>query len=175
MASLSDTVSKKPVHIALLTLSDSRTRDNDTSGDILQQLAESDGHTVVARTLIKDDATIMIEQLNIWIADHNIDVIISTGGTGITGRDVTPEAVSQVIDVEIPGFGELFRMLSYQKIGASTIQSRAMAGRAKGTLIFAVPGSTGACKDAWQDILSHQLDNRTKPCNFVSLMPRFLE
>ncbi|GAB3442968.1 molybdenum cofactor biosynthesis protein B [Insolitispirillum peregrinum] len=164
-----------PVRIAVLTVSDTRTLENDRSGDTLVQRLTDAGHILADRAIITDDADLIAAQLRSWIADREVDVVISTGGTGVTGRDVTPEALQQVIEKDIPGFGELFRWLSYQKIGTSTIQSRAMAGVADGTYIFALPGSTGACKDGWDDILSTQLDSRFRPCNFVELLPRLRE
>ena len=164
-----------PVHIAILTVSDTRTLANDTSGATLAERVEKAGHIVADRALDKDDAGIIEARLRGWIADPLIDVVITTGGTGITGRDVTPEAFDRVLEKRIEGFGELFRMLSYQKIGTSTIQSRAIGGVAGGTYLFALPGSTGAVKDGWDDILVHQLDNRFRPCNLVELMPRLQE
>lgn len=163
------------VSIAVLTVSDTRTEADDRSGDTLVDRLQSAGHTLAARAIIKDDADVIVERLQQWIADPAIDVVIATGGTGVTGRDVTPEAMQRVCEKEIPGFGELFRWISYQKIGTSTIQSRASAGVAQGTYLFALPGSTGACRDAWDEILVHQLDNRFRPCNFVELMPRLQE
>jgi molybdenum cofactor biosynthesis protein B len=163
------------IGIAVLTVSDTRTLENDTSGQILADFVTGVGHELADRTIVIDDEDMIADQMKHWAKRDDIDVIISTGGTGITGRDVTPEAVRQVIDLEIPGFGELFRMLSYQKIGTSTLQSRALAGRTGDTLIFALPGSPGACKDAWNDILKYQLDSRFGPCNFIELMPRFTE
>ena len=164
-----------PVHIAILTVSDTRTLANDTSGATLAERVEKAGHIVADRALDKDDAGIIEARLRGWIANPAIDVVITTGGTGITGRDVTPEAFDRVLEKRIEGFGELFRMLSYQKIGTSTIQSRAIGGVAGGTYLFALPGSTGAVKDGWDDILLHQLDNRFRPCNLVELMPRLQE
>lgn len=164
-----------PVNIAVLTVSDSRTIDTDGSGNVLCERIEAAGHRVAERKLVSDDADAIITALRAWVADPGIDVIISTGGTGVTGRDVTPEAVRAVAEKEIPGFGELFRWLSYAKIGTSTVQSRALAAVANGTYLFALPGSPGACKDAWDDILVHQLDSRYRPCNFVELMPRLKE
>ncbi len=164
-----------PVHIAVLTVSDTRDLRNDRSGDILAQRITAAGHSVAARAIVQDDAGLLESQLRTWIADKNIDAVISTGGTGITGRDVTPEAFARVLDKTIDGFGELFRMLSYQKIGTSTMQSRAIGGVAGGTYLFALPGSTGAVKDGWDDILVYQLDNRHRPCNLVELMPRLNE
>lgn len=164
-----------PLHIAVLTISDTRDIANDRSGSTLQDLITTDGHKVMDRTIVNDDKSAIISILSKWIDDPNIDVIISTGGTGLTGRDVTPEAFEAVYEKTIPGFGELFRWLSFSKIGASTIQSRATAGVAKGTYLFALPGSPSACRDGWEMILRHQLDNRSKPCNFVSLIPRLQE
>jgi molybdenum cofactor biosynthesis protein B len=164
-----------PVHIAILTVSDSRTPETDRSGRLLADKAGEAGHAVVARAIVVDDKDAIVERLESWIADPAIDVVIATGGTGLTGRDVTPEAFQAVYEKEIPGFGELFRMLSFRKIGTSTIQSRASAGVARGTYLFALPGSPGACRDAWDEILVHQLDARLKPCNFVELMPRLRE
>jgi molybdenum cofactor biosynthesis protein B len=164
-----------PVNIAVMTVSDTRTAANDTSGDTLADRIVQAGHHVVARVIEKDDAGVIEAGLRRWIADPTIDVVITTGGTGVTGRDVTPEAFDRVLDKRIEGFGELFRMLSYQKIGTSTIQSRAIGGVAGGTYLFALPGSTGAVKDGWDDILVFQLDNRQRPCNLVELMPRLQE
>jgi molybdopterin adenylyltransferase len=163
------------VNIAVLTVSDTRTIETDTSGATLAERIVKSGHTVAVRTIEKDDAGAIEVLLRRWIADPSIDVVITTGGTGITGRDVTPEAFDRVLEKKIEGFGELFRMLSYQKIGTSTIQSRAIGGVAGGTYLFALPGSTGAVKDGWDDILANQLDNRFRPCNLVELMPRLLE
>lgn len=164
-----------PVRIAVLTVSDTRTLETDTSGQVLVDRLEAAGHVLADRAIVKDDADVIEGRLRAWIADAQVDVVISTGGTGVTGRDVTPEAFNRVIEKDIPGFGELFRWLSYQKIGTSTIQSRAMAGVADGTYLFALPGSSGACKDAWDGILLTQLDSRFRPCNFVELMPRLKE
>ena len=164
-----------PVNIAVLTISDTRTLEDDKSGNILVDRIEGAGHVVVDRDLIKDSVSSIVSKLGGWISKENVDVVISTGGTGVTGRDVTPEAFQSVFEKTIPGFGELFRMLSFDKIGTSTIQSRATAGVAGGTYLFALPGSPGACKDAWDDILVHQLDYRFKPCNLVELMPRLTE
>lgn len=165
----------KPVNIAILTVSDTRSFDNDTSGDILVGRVQAAGHSLVDRKILRDEFDLLVMQFRHWCQDPEIDVIISTGGTGVTGRDVTTEAHLAVYDKEITGFGELFRWLSYAKIGTSTIQSRAVAGVASGTYMFALPGSNGACKDAWDDILVFQLDFRHRPCNFVELMPRLLE
>jgi molybdopterin adenylyltransferase len=164
-----------PVNIAVLTVSDSRTIDNDTSGRTLVERIEAAGHRIADRRIVADETDLIQAQLEAWIGDPDVDVVIATGGTGVTGRDVTPEAVHAVMDKEIPGFGELFRWLSFQKIGTSTVQSRALGAVAGGTYLFALPGSTGACKDAWDGILVQQLDSRHKPCNFVELMPRLQE
>ena len=164
-----------PVSIAVLTVSDTRTAADDRSGDTLAARVIQAGHQIVARAIERDDAAPIEARLRGWIANPAIDAVITTGGTGITGRDVTPEAFNRVLEKHIEGFGELFRMLSYQKIGTSTIQSRAMAGVAGGTYLFALPGSTGAVKDAWDDILVWQLDSRFRPCNLVELMPRLQE
>ena len=165
----------KPINIAILTVSDTRGPDDDTSGDILADRVRQSGHTLVARAIEKDDADVLVRRLDTWIDDPAIDAVISTGGTGLTGRDVTPEALDRVKTRDIPGFGELFRMLSYKTIGTSTVQSRACAVVARGTYIFALPGSNGAVKDGWDGILAEQLDSRNRPCNFVELMPRLRE
>ncbi|MEC8203760.1 MAG: molybdenum cofactor biosynthesis protein B [Pseudomonadota bacterium] len=164
-----------PVHIAVMTVSDTRTEADDRSGDTLVERLKADGHILAARTIVKDESDAIEAQLNAWVENPDIDAVITTGGTGVTGRDVTPEAFERVCDKDIPGFGELFRWISFQKIGTSTIQSRAVAGVTKGTYLFALPGSTGACKDGWDEILHHQLDSRFRPCNFVELMPRLQE
>ncbi len=139
------------------------------------ELVTAGGHRVADRRIVRDDKDAIIDQLRRWIADPSVDVVISTGGTGVTGRDITPEAFQAVYEKEISGFGELFRWLSYQKVGTSTIQSRATAGVAGGTYLFALPGSPSACRDDWDDIIRHQLDNRHRPCNLVELMPRLQE
>ena len=164
-----------PVNIAVLTVSDTRTMADDKSGQTLQDRITASGHHCVAREIVRDEPDQIEEILRRWVADEAVDCVITTGGTGITGRDVTPEAFKRVLEKEIEGFGELFRMLSYAKIGTSTMQSRALGGVAGGTYLFALPGSTGACKDAWDDILLFQLDSRHRPCNLVELMPRLLE
>lgn len=164
-----------PVSIALITVSDSRHAKDDRSGDLLEQMITEDGHKIANREIVKDDAEVISGRLRDLIARADVDVVITTGGTGVTGRDVTPEAFKAVMEKEIEGFGELFRWVSFQKIGTSTIQSRAIGGVAGGTYLFALPGSPGACKDGWKEILSSQLDYRHKPCNFVELMPRLLE
>jgi len=158
-----------------MTVSDSRTADNDTSGQVLVNRLTGAGHNLADRAIVADDQNLIIAKLKAWIGDPDIDAVISTGGTGVTGRDVTPEAFNVVFEKEIPGFGELFRWISYAKIKTSAIQSRATAGVAGGTYLFALPGSPGACKDAWDEILVHQLDSRSRPCNFVELMPRLME
>jgi molybdenum cofactor biosynthesis protein B len=164
-----------PVNIAVLTVSDTRTLASDTSCAALADRIVKAGHRVAVRAIEKDETAAIEILLRRWIADPEIDVVITTGGTGITGRDVTPEAFEHVMEKRIEGFGELFRMLSYQKIGTSTMQSRAIGGVAGGTYLFALPGSTGAVKDGWDDILLAQLDNRHRPCNLVELMPRLQE
>ncbi len=163
------------VRIAVLTVSDTRGLAEDRSGQTLVSRIEAAGHLVADRKIVKDEIADIQATLKSWIKSDDVDVVISTGGTGVTGRDVTPEAFTALYEKEIPGFGELFRMLSYQKIGTSTIQSRATAGVSKGTYLFALPGSTGAVKDAWDDILVHQLDYRFMPCNFVELFDRLQE
>ena len=165
----------QPVHIAVMTISDTRTEADDRSGQALVDRARKAGHEVVARAIVRDEVEAIVAGLRAWIEDASVDVVISTGGTGVTGRDTTPEAFRAVLEKEIPGFGELFRWLSYQTIGTSTIQSRALGGVAGGTYLFALPGSTGACRDAWDGILVTQLDSRFRPCNFVELMPRLRE
>lgn len=164
-----------PVRIALLTVSDSRTLAEDKSGDALADRIAVAGHIVAERALLRDDAGDIVALLHRWCDDETVDCVITTGGTGVTGRDVTPEALQSLGGKEIPGFGELFRWQSYQTIGTSTIQSRACAVVVRGTYIFALPGSTGAVKDGWDGILVHQLDSRFRPCNFVELMPRLRE
>lgn len=173
--SIDETRAFVPVRIAVLTVSDTRTEETDKSGQLLVERAQEAGHTLVAKVIVPDDRESIERQLRAWIADPTVDVVIATGGTGITGRDITPEAFHACYDKEIPGFGELFRWISFESIGTSTIQSRATAGVAGGTLLFALPGSTGACRDAWDRILVHQLDARYRPCNFVELLPRLAE
>ena len=164
-----------PVRIAVLTVSDTRGLAEDRSGDTLVERLTGAGHVLAAREIVRDDVGAIVARLERWITDSAIDCVISTGGTGVTGRDVTPEAFARVWEKEIPGFGELFRWLSYRTIGTSTIQSRACAGVARGTYLFALPGSTGAVRDAWEGILRDQLDSRHRPCNFVELIPRLRE
>lgn len=161
-----------PVQLAILTVSDTRTEETDASGRTLVERATTAGHRVVAKVIVADDIDAIERQLRAWIGDAEVDVVISTGGTGVTLRDVTPEAFERVYDKAIPGFGEYFRFISQKHIGVSTIQSRATAGVANGTYLFALPGSTGACRDGWDEILRDQLDNRFRPCNFVELLPR---
>ncbi len=163
------------VNIAILTVSDTRQPEDDRSGSALAERLTAAGHRLAARTIVRDDVAAIRAQVQAWIADPAIDVVLTTGGTGVTGRDVTPEAVEALFEKTIPGFGELFRWLSYAKVGTSTIQSRATAGVANGTYVFALPGSPSACRDAWDDILVFQLDNRHRPCNLVELMPRLQE
>ena len=165
----------QPVHIAVLTVSDTRSEADDKSGRTLVELIERDGHRLADRAIVKDDVAAITAKLTGWIADPKIEVVISTGGTGVTGRDVTPEAFESLFEKKIDGFGELFRMLSWQKIGTSTMQSRAVGGVAGGTYLFALPGSPGACRDGWEDILRWQLDIRFRPCNLAELMPRLQE
>jgi molybdenum cofactor biosynthesis protein B len=164
-----------PVQIAVLTVSDSRTETTDDSGRVLVERLEAAGHRLAGRAIVPDDKVRIVAQLRAWIADPAVDVVISTGGTGLTGRDVTPEAFQSVYEKEIEGFAVTFHHISYDKIGTSTVQSRATAGVAGGTFLFALPGSPGACKDGWDGILKWQLDNRFRPCNFVEIMPRLEE
>ncbi len=172
---IDETVAFRPVRIAVLTVSDTRTLADDRSGDRLVERLTGAGHILADRAIIRDDIETIVAQLEAWIADASVNVIVSTGGTGVTARDVTPEALARVQDKEIPGFGELFRWLSYQKVGTSTIQSRATGGLVNATFVFVLPGSPGACKDAWDGILKAQLDYRHMPCNFVEIMPRLDE
>ena len=175
MPGIDETRAFVAVRVAVLTVSDTRSAATDRSGDVLAARILQAGHEVADRAIERDDAEVIERRLRAWIAEPGIDVVITTGGTGITGRDVTPEAFERVMEKRIDGFGELFRMLSFQKIGTSTMQSRALAGVAGGTYLFALPGSTGAVKDAWDDILVWQLDARHRPCNLVELMPRLQE
>ena len=165
----------RPVAIAVLTVSDSRTLADDRSGAVLVERIAAAGHRLAARAIVRDEAALIAARFRAWIDDPTVEVVVSTGGTGVTGRDVTPEALDEVAEKKIAGFGELFRMLSYAKIGTSSLQSRADAGVAGGTYIFCLPGSPGACRDGWDDILVHQLDIRHKPCNFAELLPRLRE
>jgi molybdopterin adenylyltransferase len=172
---IDETAAFRPVRIAVLTVSDTRTLADDRSGDRLVEQLTGAGHVLADRAIVPDDTDAIVARLRGWIDDPAVEVVISTGGTGVTGRDVTPEAFARVWNKEIPGFGELFRWLSYASIGTSTIQSRACAGVARGTYLFALPGSTGAVTDGWDGILAAQLDSRHRPCNFVDLMPRLTE
>jgi len=172
---IDDSLPFLPVNIAVLTVSDTRDLATDRSGQVLQERIEAAGHRCAAREIVKDEPDQIEAVLRRWIADPAVDCVISTGGTGITGRDVTPEAFKRVLEKEIEGFGELFRWISYKTIGTSTMQSRALGGVANGTYLFALPGSSGACKDAWDEILKFQLDSRHRPCNLVELMPRLKE
>lgn len=164
-----------PLNIAVLTVSDSRTEADDKSGAFLRDQAEAAGHHVVAKEIVPDDIYQMRALFSRWIADPQVQVVISTGGTGVTGRDSTPEAIAPLLDKQIEGFGELFRALSREEIGTSTVQSRAVGGLTNGTFLFCLPGSSGACRTAWEGILKPQLDHRTRPCNFAQLIPRLLE
>ncbi len=175
MPGLDESLPFLPVQIAVLTVSDTRTPADDRSGDTLVERLQDAGHTLAGRAIVRDDADAIIAQLETWIADPSVDVVISTGGTGLTGRDVTPEAFRAVFEKEIDGFSALFHQISYQTVGTSTVQSRACAGVARGTYLFALPGSTGAVKDGWDGILKYQLDSRHRPCNFVEIMPRLEE
>jgi molybdenum cofactor biosynthesis protein B len=164
-----------PLRVAVVTISDSRTPANDTSGDYLAESLETDGHRLAFRKIVRDDRYVLRAEVSALIADPEVDVILTTGSTGLTGRDVAPEALEPLFDKAIEGFGELFRAASVADIGAATIQSRAFAGLANGTIIFCMPGSPGACRTAWEEVIQPQLDSRTRPCNLATLMPRFLE
>lgn len=164
-----------PLAVAVLTISDTRTAETDTSGQFLAECLTAAGHRLAERLLVTDDKYKIRAAVSRWIADPNVQAIITTGGTGLTGRDGTPEAIAPLFDKTIDGFGELFRSLSFQEIQTSTLQSRAIAGVANGTVIFCLPGSTGACKTGWNEIIERQLDNRTTPCNLVDLIPRMTE
>ena len=175
MGKIDETRAFIPVRIAVLTVSDTRTQKEDTSGETLARLLTDAGHELADRTIVKDDIAAIRTTVETWASDPNIDVVITTGGTGFTGRDVTPEALKPIFEKEIDGFSVIFHMLSYEKIKTSTVQSRACGGVIKGTYVFCVPGSPGACRDAWDGILKWQLDNRHRPCNFVEIMPRLEE
>lgn len=175
MPGIDATLPFRPLRIAVLTVSDTRTRDTDKSGDTLQQRIEADGHVVAARDLVRDDQRLIRDRAEAWIADSAIDAVISTGGTGLTGRDVTVEALRPLFDKEVDGFSVVFHRVSFESVGLSTLQSRACAGLSRGTLLVLLPGSPGAVKDAWDHILRYQLDSRYRPCNFVELMPRLME
>ena len=175
MSNIEDDGSFLALNIALMTVSDSRTEADDTAGKLLAERVVAAGHRLAEKIIVKDNIYLIREVMSRWIADPQINAIVTTGGTGLTGRDSTPEAVAPLFDKTIEGFGEVFRSISYDKIKTSTIQSRAIGGLANATPIFCLPGSPGACKDGWDGIIQHQLDIRHKPCNLVELMPRFLE
>lgn len=164
-----------PLNVAVLTISDTRTEKDDTSGQTLMERLESAGHRLADRRIVPDDIYRIRAQVSAWVADSSVQVVLTTGGTGVTGRDGTPEAIKVLLDKEIEGFGEVFRMLSYEEIKTSTLQSRALAGVANGTYIFCMPGSSGACRTAWDKLIQHQLDHRTRPCNLAQLIPRLQE
>ena len=175
MSRTSDDATFVPLRIAVITISDSRTAEDDTSGDYVAGSLQDEGHVLARRKIVRDDKYVLRAEFSALVADEDVDVIISTGSTGLTGRDVAPEALEPLFDKAIEGFGELFRAASIADIGAATIQSRAFAGLANGTVIFCVPGSPGACRTAWEEVIRPQLDARTRPCNLANLMPRFLE
>ncbi len=175
MTSADEKTNTRPVRIAVMTVTDSRTEETDTSGKLLVERIEAAGHILAEKSIVRDDRYLIRALVSRWIADPEVEAIISTGGTGLTGRDVTPEAVKPLFDKEIEGFGELFRWISWQHIKTSTIQSRAIGGVANGTLIFCLPGSNGACKDGWDEIIVHQLDQHHRPCNMIEIMPRLKE
>ncbi len=175
MSGIDEELEFKPVRIAVLTVSDSRSAEDDTSGDVLAGRVERTGHILAARDLVRDDVSRITRTVSAWIEDPEIDVIISTGGTGLTGRDVTPEAFRPLYDKEIEGFSVIFHQVSFASVGLSTLQSRATAGVANGTFLFALPGSNGAVKDGWDKVISYQLDSRHRPCNLVEIMPRLME
>jgi molybdenum cofactor biosynthesis protein B len=175
MSRIDETRPLIPVRIAVLTVSDTRTHKTDKSGPLLVNMIKEAGHELAEHAIVEDDAKAIRKRVKRWIKNPEIDVVITTGGTGFTGRDVTPEAVKPLFEKEIDGFSALFHMLSYETVGTSTVQSRACGGVANGTYIFCVPGSPGACRDAWEGILKFQLDNRHRPCSFVEIMPRLTE
>ncbi len=175
MHGINEELEFKPVRIAVLTVSDSRTPATDTSGDILAERIKTAGHKLAARDLVTDDIDVVAKRVSAWIDDETVDVVISTGGTGLTGRDITPEAIKPLFDKEIEGFSVIFHKVSFESVGLSTLQSRAVAGVARDTFIFALPGSNGAVKDGWDKVISYQLDSRHKPCNLVEIMPRLME
>ena len=164
-----------PLNLALMTISDSRSEADDKSGAVLRRMSTEAGHHLHEQCIVRDDIYQVRATVSRWIADPEVHAVITTGGTGLTGRDGTPEAVAPLLDKVIEGFGEMFRVISYDLIGTSTMQSRALAGVANGTFIFCLPGSSGACKDGWGKLIVHQLDYRTRPCNLVELIPRLLE
>lgn len=175
MAGIDESLEFIPVRIAVLVVSDTRTMETDTSGATLAERIEAAGHILAARRILRDDVQAIRAQVSAWIADPDVDVVISSGGTGLTGRDVTPEAVTPLFDKTIDGFSVIFHQVSFQSVGLSTLQSRAVAGLASGTFVFCLPGSTGAVKDGWDKVISQQLDSRHRPCNLVDLMPRLME
>ena len=175
MVGIDESLTFTPVRIAILVVSDTRTLETDTSGALLSDRIIDAGHVVVTREVVKDDPALIRARVERWIDDPSIDVVISSGGTGLTGRDVTPEAITPLFEKTIDGFSVIFHQVSYQSVGLSTLQSRAVAGLAKGTFIFCLPGSRGAVKDGWDKVISYQLDSRHKPCNLVELMPRLME
>jgi molybdenum cofactor biosynthesis protein B len=172
---MNDDIKFLSINVAVITISDTRTTDNDKSGDVLEKRVTDAGHKVLSREIVQDEFKKITSLFSNLIKNKNIDVIISTGGTGLTGRDITPEVMDTLFEKTIDGFGEMFRSMSHKKIGTSALQSRALAGVANGTYIFCLPGSPSACRDGWDDILVHQLDIRHKPCNFVEIMPRLQE
>lgn len=175
MKGIDETKPFKPVRIAVLVVSDTRTFNDDTSGALLAERIIDAGHELVERTIIRDDIPLVRAQVKAWIEANDVDVVISTGGTGLTGRDITPEAITPLFEKTIEGFSHVFHMISFQSVGLSTLASRAIAGTANGTFIFALPGSNGACKDGWDKVICPQLDSRHGPCNLVELMPRLTE
>ena len=175
MHGINEALEFKPVRIAVLTVSDTRTLETDTSGDVLSQRIKDAGHELADRQIVTDDRAQIRNIVQSWIADDQVDVVITTGGTGLTGRDVTPEALTPLFDKIIEGFSVIFHQVSYQSVGLSTLQSRAIAGLAGGTFVFCLPGSNGAVKDGWDKVISYQLDSRHKPCNLVEIMPRLME
>lgn len=175
MSGINEALEFKPIRIAVLVVSDTRTLETDTSGATLVERIEAAGHDAAERVIVTDDVSVIRKTVKAWIVDPNIDVVISTGGTGLTGRDITPEAITPLFEKTIDGFSVIFHQVSFQSVGLSTLQSRAVAGLTNGTFIFCLPGSNGAVKDGWDKVISHQLDNRHKPCNLVELMPRLME
>lgn len=175
MAGIDESKPFKPVRIAVLTVSDTRTETDDKSGRTLTDLLTDDGHVLAERAIVKDDVLQIQETIRRWAADPEIDAILTTGGTGLTGRDVTPEAIRPLFEKEIDGFSTVMHMISFEKVGTSTVQSRSLAGVINATYVFCLPGSPGACRDAWNGILHYQLDYRHRPCNFVEIMPRLSE
>jgi molybdenum cofactor biosynthesis protein B len=172
---IDESLTVQPVRVAVLTISDTRDEESDTSGHLLAERVTSAGHELAEKRLVPDDVDAIRTQINAWVASGTVDAIVTTGGTGLTGRDVTPEAVRPLLDKEIDGFSVVFHLVSYQSVGLSTLQSRALAGIIKGVFVFCLPGSNGAVKDGWDKVIAAQLDSRHKPCNMVELMPRLLE